>query len=130
MVFTAGPLLHRANIHLSTDCTSPRRCFFLLPHPHRGRSPSFTCIIRTSLVLPPNSVHRSSRPLFAVIARNHTRCHYESDLADAHFFLLFTNHFLSASLVVSHFVLRRSWIIIGLERFRLQTCRSVSLIHD
>lgn len=42
-----------------------------------------------SLVLPPNGAHRSLRPLFAVIARNHTRGHYENDSADAYFFSLF-----------------------------------------
>lgn len=42
-----------------------------------------------SLVLPPNGAHRSLKPLFAVIARNHTRGHYENDSADAYFFSLF-----------------------------------------
>lgn len=48
-----------------------------------------------SLVLPPNGAHRSLRPLFAVIARNHTRGHYENDSADAYFF--FFSFFLYAS---------------------------------
>lgn len=95
----AWPLSRRSNIHLSTDCSSSRHLFlsavsaqaatlpFVHLHPRRP--------IAASLVLPPNGAHRSLRPLFAVIARNHTRGHYENDSADAYFFSLLPVRFLS-----------------------------------
>lgn len=54
-----------------------------------------------SLVLPPNGAHRSLKPLFAVIARNHTRSHYENDSADAYFFFSFPS---SCTLPLSPFL--------------------------
>lgn len=84
MVFTIRPLLRRANIHLSTDCSSSRHLF--LTAVFHGPL-SFTCILieRLRPLVPPSFIDLRG-PLFAVIARNHTRDHYESEPADAHFF--------------------------------------------
>lgn len=59
--------------------------FFFRLFLHRPRLfPSSTCILVDQC-----GAHRSLKPLFAVIARNHTRGHYENDSADAYFFSLF-----------------------------------------
>lgn len=83
MVFTTRrrTLSGCSNIHLSD-----RLHLFSPPFSLLQRGASFTCTTPTSLVLPANGRSSIFGGHSTVIARNHTRGHYETDSADARLF--------------------------------------------